>query len=398
MAKGTFLGKWMGRRGVVLILVCLVAVAFVQKLIKMNGGHSFFAGGNPPSQGNQGETGDASSSGSGSVMKFVRVSIHDPEVNNIEACSILVPEGWDSKGGVTWDPNLGVQAYINFDVTDPQSQAEVDLLPLQYYCYLPNSTVPMPQGSNETGDIVWPPITDLEQYARTFYAPQVLPELNGAQLETQQDMPNIAALLQQSAGEGAQAKAGRVRFAYERDGQPWEEDIYLNLVYQSQAGMMVWYPESAAVVRAPRGQLDRMTPLMVSILHTVRLNQTWYSALMYVRNQFHERMMGQIADIGDISQMIAQNSDELRNMYSESYKAASDAEDSVNQSFSETIRGVNTYSDPYEGRPVELPSGYNDAWVNANGEYLLSNQAGYDPNVGATTEWRRMDQRGEAGQ
>ncbi len=40
---------------------------------------------------------------------------------------------------------------------------------------------------------------------------------------------------------------------------------------------------------------------------------------------------------------------------------------------------------------MELPSGYNDAWVNAQGEYILSEQAGFDPNVGSTVEWKRME-------
>jgi len=32
------------------------------------------------------------------------------------------------------------------------------------------------------------------------------------------------------------------------------------------------------------------------------------------------------------------------------------------------------------------------------GEYLLSNDAGFNPNVGDTTEWRRMDRRDGRGQ
>lgn len=119
---------------------------------------------------------------------------------------------------------------------------------------------------------------------------------------------------------------------------------------------------------------------------------------MYVRDLFMKRNMDAIRDAGAISQTISQNSDEIRQEYSDSYKKAQDTNDKINQDFSETIRGVNTYSNPYEDRPVELPSGYNDAWVNANGQYVLSNQSGYDPNVGGTTEWKRMDQRGQNGQ
>ncbi|MGA8754313.1 hypothetical protein [Candidatus Deferrimicrobium sp.] len=84
-------------------------------------------------------------------------------------------------------------------------------------------------------------------------------------------------------------------------------------------------------------------------------------------------------------------------MYSESYRKRSESQDRISQSFSEYVRGVETYRNPYEGRPVQLPSGYSDAWVNARGEYLLSNNAGFNPNVGDTTEWRRMDRRDSRG-
>ena len=50
-----------------------------------------------------------------------------------------------------------------------------------------------------------------------------------------------------------------------------------------------------------------------------------------------------------------------------------------------------TYKNPYENQPVQLPSGYQDAWVNGRGEYILSNGSGFNPNVGDTTEWRRME-------
>ena len=92
------------------------------------------------------------------------------------------------------------------------------------------------------------------------------------------------------------------------------------------------------------------------------------------------------------------HSEEIRRMYSESYRLRSESQDPISQSFSEYVRGVDTYKNPYEGRPVQLPSGYNDAWVNSRGEYLLSNDAGFNTNAGDTTEWRRMDRRDGRGQ
>ena len=35
-------------------------------------------------------------------------------------------------------------------------------------------------------------------------------------------------------------------------------------------------------------------------------------------------------------------------------------------------------------------SDYSNAWVSAAGEYVLSNDAGFNPNVGSTVDWRLL--------
>jgi hypothetical protein len=42
---------------------------------------------------------------------------------------------------------------------------------------------------------------------------------------------------------------------------------------------------------------------------------------------------------------------------------------------------------------VELPAGYRNVWGNANGEYILSDNANYNPNVGGTQSWRQMQRQ-----
>jgi hypothetical protein len=74
-----------------------------------------------------------------------------------------------------------------------------------------------------------------------------------------------------------------------------------------------------------------------------------------------------------------------------SYDSRQAAQDRAHREFSESIRGTDHFDDPYLGREVELPSGYTDVWASASGGYVFSNTAGYDPNVGATVEWRRLE-------
>jgi hypothetical protein len=55
--------------------------------------------------------------------------------------------------------------------------------------------------------------------------------------------------------------------------------------------------------------------------------------------------------------------------------------------------GVSRYDDPSQPIPVELPTGYDSVWSDGRGDYILSEDPGYDPNVAATTgpTWQRLD-------
>ena len=316
-------------------------------------------------------------------------------MNNIEAGSILVPKGWKYKAAIAWDPNTSGQATVQLRILDPQTGAEIQFLPQQNYVFEPNAFVPMQPGVNYMGNIVCQPITDLPQYVQAFLIPSQLQHLSRARVVDVVDLPKVTDAVQQSAPQGSQVKCGRVRYEYVQNGQAWEEDVSLTMLYTPNPALTLWSCISAISVRAPKGDLDRMTPLLTSITQTFRVSPEWFMDLSYVRTLFGQRMMAGIQGAGAISNMISANAEEIRRDFAESYKQAAESEDRISQSVSETTRGVNTYADPFEKRPVELPSGYNDAWVNGKGEYILSNVGGYDPNVGATTEWRRMNQRGE---
>lgn len=217
--------------------------------------------------------------------------------------------------------------------------------------------------------------------------------LQGARIVGNEDLPRVAAEVAQSFGGQSSVKSGRVRYEYQLAGKPWEEVLYCTLVYTNWQMGTLWSVHSAYSFRAPRGQLDRMTPVMNTTISTLRLSPDWYAGYMYVQKLFQNRMNQSIQNAAAISATIARNSEEIRRMYSESYRQASESQDRISQKFSEYIRGVETYKNPYEDRAVQLPSGYGDAWVNQRGEYILSNETGFNPNIGDTIEWRRMDRR-----
>jgi hypothetical protein len=332
------------------------------------------------------------------ALRFTRLSVKDPGINNIEAISFLIPAGWKSEGGVQWFPNYSILANLLMRITDPRTGAEIEFLPIQNFTWLTQAAVPMQPGTNYLGNILWQPITDVPQFIRMFYMTQTLRHLQGARVVANEDLPKLAAEVARSFGEQSMVKSARVRYEYQLAGRPWEESVYCTLVYTNWQMGTLWSVHSAYAFRAPMGQLDRLTPVMNTTISSARLSSDWYGGYMYVQKLFQNRMNQSIQNAAAISATITQNSEEIRKMFSESYRQVSETQDRISQSFSEYIRGVDTYKNPYEDRPVQLPSGYRDAWVNQRGEHILSNDAGFNPNVGDTTEWRRMDRRDRGGQ
>jgi hypothetical protein len=286
------------------------------------------------------------------AMRFTRIAVRDPGINNIEALSILVPVGWTTEGGVQWFPDYSILANLLLRIGDPESGAVIEFLPVQNFTWLTQMAVPMTPGTNYLGNILWQPIGDIPRFIQTFYMPHAMTRLREARVVGVQDLPWVAAAVGQAYGGQARVKSARIRYEYAVNDQPWEEEV-----------------------------------------NSVRISPEWYGGYMYVRQLFNNRMNQSIKNAAAISQTITRNREEIRRMYGDSYRQRQASQDRISQSWSEHIRGVETYQNPFDGRPVQLPGGYSQAWVNARGEYLLTNQAGFNPNVGDTTEWRRMDRR-----
>jgi len=325
------------------------------------------------------------------AIRFTRLSVKDPGINNIEAVSFLIPVGWKAEGGVQWFPNYSILANLLMKVTDPQTGAAIEFLPIQNFTWLTQMAVPMQPGTNYLGNILYQPIMDVAQFIQVFYAPTTLRQLQNARIVAKEDLQKVATQVAQMSGGQSTARSGRVRYEYQVGSQPWEEDVYVILVYTPVPLGTFWSVASAYSFRAPKGQLNRLTPVMNTTVQTLRLSLDWYGGYMYVQKLFFDRVNQSIRNARAISDTITRNSKEIRKMFNDSYRQRCESQDRISRRFSEYIRGVETFRNPYEERPIQLPSGYANAWVNRSGEYILSPQAGFNPNVGSNIEWRQLE-------
>jgi hypothetical protein len=96
--------------------------------------------------------------------------------------------------------------------------------------------------------------------------------------------------------------------------------------------------------------------------------------------------------IFDHMQQMSRERSDLSDRMMESYQKRSQAYDRMFDRYSEAIRGVDSYRDPINDWTVEIPTGYGNAWTDGS-NYVFSDDANFDPNVGSTKDWERMSRQ-----
>jgi hypothetical protein len=144
-------------------------------------------------------------------------------------------------------------------------------------------------------------------------------------------------------------------------------------------------------LRALRGQLDEATKLFETIIHSTRINLPWYNRYAQLVQVLTQAQMNQIRAAGELSRYLSRTSSEISDMMRQSYEQRQASQDRINKNWSQYMRGVEEFHDPVAGRPVELPSGYPNAWVNHRGEYIVTESANFNPNVELDGNWSKLE-------
>jgi hypothetical protein len=333
--------------------------------------------------------------GQAPALRLRMQAVHDPMVNNLEAFSLLVPQDWKAEGGIVWRGELSSLAYLQLRLSDPRGASALEFFPTLPYVWSDAGFFGFPAGSLYLGSYVVPPL-DPDNFVRRLLLPQ-LPGRVAATVVRTEPMPQLAqqvAATVQEAGALKQVAAGRTRVTYHEGTRTIEEDIYSVIVYAQTAvspGVVFWGPDRVFGFRAEQGQLDRQAPLLQTIFASARVNRLWFAHLLQVREAWIQGQLQNIQQAGELSRYIARTTDEMSDAQQRSWENRRASEDRSAAAFSEYIRGVETYHDPFSERDVQLPTGYRDVWVSRGGEYLLANDPNLNPNATASGTWQRID-------
>lgn len=334
------------------------------------------------------------------TIRVKKAEIVDPSgfEKPMTAATILVPHDWQVQGGVIWRqpmPECGPRTpHVSWVATSPDGKRHFQLLPDEQW----NGSSILPPGISQSG---CPNLatTDMQEFVG-FYLQRYRPGANFINYRERTDLVEETSryLPPQQPMYGMETRqwvgAGEATIAYTTDGEDFRELIGVIAVftYTAMSDGMGGVTEMISIATVPgyayRTPAGEFVPAHAErIRRTYRTHPAWQA-----RMNEHNATMAGIAAQGaaDRSRIIAQHGEEMRQMQQDSWRRQNEASDRNSREFSEYIRDVETYNDPYHGGTVELDNSYEHAWQLGDGTYVLTNDPSFEPNKDLGVDGSRL--------
>lgn len=335
--------------------------------------------------------------------------VTDPQGTGGEAFRLLAPSDWRFEGGVVWDTQrFPADALTSYTVTSPDGASVFEQFPHVTLFWAEDQM--LQQSYAQNGFEVLPPVS-AEQALRELYLPNYRPEASGAEVLETQPLPELAkqVLAWQQAVLSIfnsisppnfqyelRVDAARAKYRYAVAGRPMIEDATVAITYfiaymPSVYGTVpaITWTTAPTSFRAPAADMDKRLEAFRVIAASHRPNFEWSAAIARLHAVITRDQLRQQQRIFDRLQQIHRTQSETSDMLFESWQRRSQTYDRIFDRYSQSIRGVETYSDPVSSRQVELPNGYNHVWSNGS-DYVLSDEPGFNPNTGSSQLWTEI--------
>lgn len=329
-----------------------------------------------------------------------------------EAYRLLVPKDWRFDGGVEWHlERFPAEVYSGYSVTSPDGKAVFERFPHASLFW--SDDVALQSSYAQNGFPVLQPLSAQEALAQIYLA-NYRPEASSVQILERQPLQSLA----QQALQWQQlilsifnrispfdfqyeirADAARAKYSYSTGGQPMIEDVTLVITYfiayipsmYGQVSAITWIATPISF-RAPAAEMAQRLETFRAIAASHQENMIWHEHVTRLHATLTRQQLRQQRAIFEQFQRIRQTQAETSDMLYESWRKRGDAYDRIFDNYSRSLRGVDVYDDPVSARHVELPNGYRHAWSNGS-DYLLSDEAGFDPNAGSSQRWVEIHPR-----
>jgi len=314
---------------------------------------------------------------SGQYVRFKRVSImDDPRQIGGEAFNLLIPSDWQVEGSVEWVLRSGgslIDASTRMRVFNPMGVEEVGVMPKLQFSW--------PSVRIRQDPEIRQPVVDIGAAVRTVVLPRYFPNLQGARIVNQTELPQLAAAQRAAApavplGSSLQLRAGKVRFEYQRGSATVDEDVYcVTGILNSQSGA-IWWVDDIRFSKAEKGKLEDQYKLFQTVFSSARINLVWFNVFYQLQQQAMQRALAVQAHVAETIALIKRNGDRIAGGIKQAWDNQVAVQERTNANFDQYVRGVENYRDS-RGETVELPSGYKNAYTNGR-EYVLTDDANFN--------------------
>jgi hypothetical protein len=335
------------------------------------------------------------------VLRMQLAAIQDQQVTKGNAVLFLLPQGWKQQSQLDWDiQNTQFPASANLHVNNPENTAQLHIYKTSFYTLFNQSMQysGIGLGSKYMGGTVVAnmPANTTQAAMQTLNEMNVLPadlkiiETKVIKVESTNPI-DIQAIKQnpqmQFISDNVISKG-----TFSINGQKYTLLInaYVNVTVNSSINFTNWQVLPILFIIKQDENEKLNTELCQAVLKSIRYTPAFISAQTQVIKYLTDQYYQGLSNIAAISQQISRNNDAMIASINKSYNTANATHKPTNDGFSQYIRGVENYSDG-SGGTYELPSSYNNAWKNDNGEIILTNEVNYNPNIGSTQSWEQLN-------
>jgi hypothetical protein len=322
------------------------AIAVVALIASVAGCARATPGANGSGGGNAGggRAGGAAAGG----LELRRTSVTDPQLDGIEAYSLLIPDGWQFTGSVEWRHDLATLASAVFVAEDPATGTALETYFLVPHVFSDLGLIA--EGRNSAGAIVARP-RGAADYLTQLMIPSVRPQ---ATVVSSEELAAVAdatrATMVPVPGATADADAARVRIRDVRGGTAFDEDFFVTLTYYTGSGVVNWTPSQLHSMRAPAGTLDAAEGRLETVLSSLEVTPLWSANYQAVFDLFLQGQYAGIRAAGELSQYLARTADQISDLQRKAYEDQQAAYDRVQEGYSQSIQGIEPYEVPEVGR------------------------------------------------
>jgi hypothetical protein len=333
------------------------------------------------------------------------MSYTEPVLGVKNSHRVMVPVGWRTQFEVRWEPQvIDDPAHLVARFTSPRQVEQFEEFGSVKASQMPDpSLLPLTSGAGQGrfGPTYWGrevlPVMEPLDAIQAFFLPRYRPDLSRARVAARAADPELAEYVYIRAGLDAVRRMGmqplcsaaRMRFEYDWDGVPVEEQVYAVVVGRAarlNTGVLVTWAVEFFSYRAGKGQLDAMLPVFNRILCSFHVDPVWlskYSAIIGKNLQSANRRVMQAAEINRIARQMADNiSDTIQEMYQNRQEAMDRASAKWHEYYNNSWGDGQTS----DGRRATVPLNARGVWMDRSGRVITSD----DPNFYPGDDWERV--------